>query len=331
MNRSTSMVEERLADYRPTLDDAIAGRTSAIDTERASVVDNLVEFDWDVEVEWDSTPEDHAPNRSRLLVAAVVVVLIGGLGVLFAVRSDLSVVGPANSPESVDTATTNRANVTADDGDTPPADTAPATIVLGSGLTPACPAQTGTETIGIGTLYLGGPPSDQNLAASGFIFSLPKGPALVDVAIKAIALPVIGLECSITGAPTEDENVVSVSVEPPAVPVPLQLDVTISETNDSIGVTRIDGSTSFEITNSEELTSVRLLDGVPSSAERMQVRFKKGEDVWELSADPTVGADVPLTVPNGEVDNYPSEPVDWVLFTLIGANERIVGTGGRVI
>jgi len=321
MNNST-VIEDRLARYRPTLDHAIEHHASAPEVAKTPGAFDII--DSDVDIAWDSTPVVQTPPRARLLVGAAAVALIGGLGVFLVTRSDQPATAPANAPEPVVTATATTPNI--DDAVT---DTAPATVVAGSGLTPACPA--GTETVGTGTLYLGGPRSDQNLATNGFIFSLPQGPTPVDVAMKAIGLPVIGLECSISGTPTADANVVNVLVDPPAVPAALGLDVTISETNDVIGVTRIDGGTSFEITTTEATPSLRLLDGVPTSAQRVQVRFKKGDDVWELSADPTPGADIALIVPGGETDNFATEPVDWVLFTLIGANERIVGAGGQVI
>ena len=318
MNRNSSVIEQRLANYRPTLDDAIAHRSSRSGSGNAPADIDLVDADW------DTAPLGRRPDRSRLLVGAVAVALIAGLGVFLATRTQEPSTAPSSAPDSLTPATASAAP-----SNDATVDTAPAEIVPGSGVTPACPA--GTETVGTGTLYLGGPASDQNLATNGFIFSLPKGPTPVDFAIKAIALPVIGLECSITAIPTANDNVVSVLVDPPAVPAPLQLDVTISETDDVIGVTRIDGATTFEVTTTAPTPSLRLLDGVPSSAQRVQVRFKKGDDVWELSADPKLGTDIPLTVPSGETDNFSNDPIDWVVFTLIGANERTVGAGGQVL
>jgi len=317
MNRNSSVIEDRLARYRPTLDDAITHRASGSDSANESAAHDLVDVDW------DSAPVGQNSPRSRLLVGAVAAALVGVLGV-FLVTRDQEPAAPANATEPLETS-----DATSPIGDDAVVDTTPATVVAGSGLTVPCPD--GTDTVGTGTLYLGGPASDQNLATNGFIFSLPQGPTPVDVAIKAIGLPVIGLECSITGIPTADDNVIDVLVEPPAVPAALDLAVTISETVDVIGVTRIEGTTSFEVTTTGGTPSLRLLDGVPSSAQRVQVRFKKGDDVWELSADPTLGTDIPLIVPGGEADNFPSEPVDWVLFTLIGTNERIVGAGGQVL
>ena len=259
-------------------------------------------------------------------VTAIIVfwAIIGGLGVIIATRHDPAKV-PANSAVPLDTVGTTTA--TAVEGSV--VDTTPETAVEGSGTTPACPD--GTDTIGTGTLYLGGPASDQNLATKGFIFSLPEGRTAIDVAMKSIELPVVGFECSITGSPTSDPNVVRVTVRPPAVPTPLQLDVTIAQRDGVAGVTAIAGSTTFKVTNTGAAPSLQLLSGVPASTARVAVRFKKGDDVWELTADPTLGTAIALTVPGGETDKFASDPVDWVLFTLIDANERIVGAGGALI
>lgn len=74
-----------------------------------------------------------------------------------------------------------------------------------------------------------------------------------------------------------------------------------------------------------------MIDGVPATATRVQVRFKKGDDVWELTADPTMGTAIPLAVPNGETDHFPDQTIDWVLFTAIDANEHVLDAGGGLI
>ncbi len=61
------------------------------------------------------------------------------------------------------------------------------------------------------------------------------------------------------------------------------------------------------------------------------MRFKKGDDVWELTADTTLGAAITLAVPGGEADRFPDEPIDWVLFTAIDSNKHVVDAGGAVI
>ena len=299
MSRTTPVLEDRLARYRPILDEAIAERTALASTDPLLTGNDLVELDW------QPVEPGRSSNRSRVLVGASAVVMIGGLAVIVATRD--TPVTPANSV-------------------TP---TTPATTIAGSGITPTCPP--GTDTIGTGTLYLGGPASDQNLAATGFIFSQPSGPTAVDVAISAIALPVIGQECSIAAAPTPDAGTVIVTVNPPAVPTSLRLDVNVSERDGIIGVTGITGSTSFETNRVGDGATLTLIDGVPASAARIQVRFKKGDDVWELTADTTTGTAIDLAVPNGETDRFPDQNIDWVLFIAIDANEHVVDAGGGLI
>jgi hypothetical protein len=318
MSRTTPDLENRLARYRPALDNAIADRTARAASDPSVADPDLIELDW--------LPVDaqHSSNRSRVLVGASAAVLIGGLAVIVATR-DNPPATPTNSATSPDAAT-------APEGTTSTGvviDTNPATTIEGTGLTPACPP--GTDTIGTGTLYLGGPAWDQNLAAPGFIFSLPTGPTLVDVAIKAIALPVIGQECSIIAAPTPDAGTVIVTVSPPAVPTPLRLDVNIVERDGIVGVTGIRGSTSFETNHVGDQASLTLIDGIPASATRVQVRFKKGDDVWELTADPTLGTAIELAVPNGETDHFPDQAIDWVLFTAIDGDEHVVDAGGGLL
>lgn len=317
MSSTASALEDRLARYRPILDGAIAERNAVASMREPLAGSDLVELDR------QPVESGRSSNRSRVLVGATAAVMIGGLAVVVAAR-DTRPVSPARS-SPVDSEATN-------EGTAPSAtvvDTTPATALAGSGLTPACPV--GADTIGVGTLYLGGPASDQNLAAPGFIFSLPAGPAPVDVAIDAIGLPVIGQQCSITAAPTADGSTVTVTVDPPAVPTSLRFDVRVGERDGVIGVTGITGSTSFETNRVGDRATLTLKGGVPASATRIQVRFKKGDDVWELTTDPTAGTVVDLAVPNGETDRFPDQAVDWVLFTAIDATEHVVDAGGGII
>lgn len=319
MTRTTPVLEDRLARYRPILDEAIAERTALASTDPLLTGTDLVELDW------QPVEPGRSSNRSRVLVGASAVVMIGGLAVIVATR-DTPPVTPANSVSPVDTEASNESTAPSE----VVIDTTPATTIEGgSGLTPACPP--GTDTIGTGTLYLGGPASDQNLAAPGFIFSQPSGPTAGAVALKAIALPVIGQECSITAAATPDAGTVIVTVNPPAVPTSLRLDVNVSERDGIIGVTGITGSTGFETNRVGGGATLTLIDGVPASATRIQVRFKKGDDVWELTADTTTGKAINLAVPNGETDRFPDQNIDWVLFTAIDANEHVVDAGGGLL
>ena len=81
MSRTTSTLEDRLARYRPMLDDAIADRTALTASDRP-----LADFDL-IELNWQPVGSGlHPSSRSRLLVGASAVVLIGGLAVVVATR-----------------------------------------------------------------------------------------------------------------------------------------------------------------------------------------------------------------------------------------------------
>ncbi len=322
MSTSTFTIEDRLARYRPVLEAAISERAS-LPTESAPILDlEMIEFEQHLK------QRRRTPNASHLLVAAAVVGLVVGLGAIVANRGT-DTVTPTDTATPLDTGVPISGPV-----DEPVADTtdvvatAPVAVVPGSGQTPPCPS--GTDTVGSGTLYLGGPSSSQNLATEGFIFSLPTGTQPVDVAIKAISLPILGLECGISAQPSADGSSVSVNVEPPAVPSPLEIEVAISATDDAVGVTKIDGNLPFEIVGGV-VPSIRLIDGVPDSASSVRVRFKKGEDVWEFSIEPTTDVDVALVVPNGETDRFADQPVSWALLTALDSNDRVVGVSGQTI
>lgn len=195
-------------------------------------------------------------------------------------------------------------------------------------MTPACPD--GTETVGVGTLYLGQPGSERNLAAHGFIFSLPSGTEPAEVALKAISSAVTGLDCGIAAVPPATSgDPLMVVIDPPAVPTQLRMTVDVTNSLGVVGVTRIHTlRTTFDIDTSAQVPLLMLTTNRAPTAVRAQIRFKKGEDVWELTASATDGTRVPLAVPDGETDRFPNEPVEWVLFTLLDENDRVVGVGG---
>ena len=81
----------------------------------------------------------------------------------------------------------------------------------------------------------------------------------------------------------------------------------VSARDGIIGVTGITASTSLETERLGDRATLTLLAGVPASAIRILVRFKKGDDLWELTADTTAGTAIDLAVPNGETDRFPDE------------------------
>jgi hypothetical protein len=100
MSRTTPVLEDRLARYRPTLDGAIAERTALASTDQLRMGTDLVELDW------QPVEPGRSSNRSRVLVGASAVVMIGGLAVIVATRDTPSAT-PANSVTPVDTEASN--------------------------------------------------------------------------------------------------------------------------------------------------------------------------------------------------------------------------------
>jgi len=310
MSNTSSTVEDRLARYRPALEAAIQRRTDQAETSRDQ--QDLIQLDPD-------SGNDHPARWRRALVGTSIVVVIGLVAAVTYLRFA--------SPETMSPSTASGPPVTAAsivDGTA----TATATSIAGATTRPACPA--GTETIAVGTLYLGQPGSERNLAADGFIFSLPSGTEPADVALKAISSAVIGLDCGITAVPaTTNSDPVTVQIDPPAVPIQLRMVVDVSAHKGAVGVTRIHTlKTTFEIDNSTQVPLLTLTLNRAPSAVRAQIRFKKGDDVWEVTASGADGTQVPLAVPAGEIDRFPAKPVEWVLFTLLDINDRVVGVGG---
>lgn len=315
----TLTLEDRLARYRPTLDAAVSARNSLTAKHVASADLDLSDVDL-IDIDQEQPTPGRMPPSARFLMAAAVIGLVVGVGAVLATRGT-STIDPADSPAAPDTPAVDTAVVDA---------TAPAEIIEGSGRTPACPPE--TEGVTTDTLYLGGPAWEQNLAAAGFILSLPSGTAPVDVAVKAIGGPILGDECSITARPNDDGSNVSVSIEPPAVPTALHLDVALSERDGAVGVTSITGNLAIRVTDAgTSVPGVELLGGIPDGAATVDVRFKKGDDVWFLGGEPAIGTKIALDVPAGETDRFPDEPVDWVLLVVRDANERVVGVAAQIV
>ncbi len=188
-----------------------------------------------------------------------------------------------------------------------------------------------------GTLYLGGPASEENQAVHGFLFSLPAGWTPIDAATSMVSQAIIGAGCEdhITGGiqsdPSEGKSTVSVTVAQPATASQMQLAVETLETGDVIGVTGLDGSVAFEVIAVADDLVLQLLSEVPAEVADMSVRFRKGDDVWELSVDPSDPKPIALTVPDSEIDRFPEAEPEWVLFTLHDVNGTVLDAGGRLI
>ena len=183
------------------------------------------------------------------------------------------------------------------------------------------------------TLYLGGPASDQNMAAAGFIYSQPDITPPQRLVGWLLERAVLGTGCGGSIESTDSDSVYAATISLPAVPVPLKFDVDIARRDGLIGVTAIRGDVSLvaKRTHPLDATSIVLSGAIPATAVTADVRFKKGDDVWGLRVDAPFSDDIPLVVPSIETDRFPDVPIDWVLVTLLDADGGVVGVAGMVI
>lgn len=304
---------DRLAGYRSALDAAIDAQ--ARDPELVSRSGGRSLEDAEI----DFLDDRRRPRvGSRVVIGTAAAVVVGGLTVITFGRPE---------PESPPAGSASTEGVPSP---APTVDTTPATTVPGGGASLPCDPSLGDPLVPVGTLYLGGPSNEQNLARPGAIFSLPDGVPVVDVAARAIGVAVIGYDCNITtSAPTDGR--VSVTIDPPAAAARVTLDVRISESDDAVEVTAITGSTDFETNVVDALPTLTFREALPPGTARVQVRFKKGDDVWELTANATPGVPIDLSVPAGETDRFPDQPVDWVLFTALDSQGLLLDAGGALV
>lgn len=314
---ATSTLTDRLAAYRPTLDAAIVERARQTDDAWRH---GLLALD-DIAV---ARLDDRRSPGTRLAIGTAAAVVVGGLTVIAVTRPD-----GATGPTGTDPArapTESTADVTVDTN----VGTTPATTVLGGGASLPCQSDDGQLPVPPATLYLGGPANDQNLALPGSIFALGNGVPAVDVAVRAIGSAVVGYDCNITTSAPADGSV-TVAIDPPAAATRLTLEVALVERDNAVSVTAITGSTDFETSTVEGTATLTFREALPSDTAQVQVRFKKGDDVWELTADAAADTPIPLTVPRGETDRFPGEPVDWVLYTALDDQYLLVDAGGATL
>ncbi|HVR78847.1 MAG TPA: hypothetical protein VMS99_10680 [Acidimicrobiia bacterium] len=143
-----------------------------------------------------------------------------------------------------------------------------------------------------------------------------------------------GCEQQITASTESDlgqgRSAVGVDLIPPATRADLRLTVDIASEDDVVGITEVRGATSFDVVTREDAPAMLLLDVLPQEAASLTVKFRKGEDVWELS----VSADEPqiaLAVPPSETDPFSDAEAQWVLFTVLDRDGALLDVGGALI
>lgn len=203
---------------------------------------------------------------------------------------------------------------------------------LGAGALPS----TCSSNVTRDTIYLGAPAWQGNLAADGFLFSLPGAPSAGEVATSFVDRAVVGGGCeeqilalneSLLGG---GRTAVAVKIIPPAAREDLRLRVETAARENVVGITAVHGVTPFDVAASGETPVLRLLGPAPLGAERVTIRFRKGEDVWEVSAS-NDNSEIDLTVPPAEMDRYPDTSPQWVLFSVVDSEGALLDVGGSLV
>lgn len=269
-----------------------------------------------------------APGRSRSASGAAIAMVVG-LAIVVVVGIPMLFFG--SEPESGSPNPEGGVGVTSDvtvhSGATD-TDSRVGTVVTGT--TPGnCPDHQ-NDLITTGTMYLGGPASEQNLGADGFLYSLPVGPTPVEVATQMMALAVAGDECAVSGQTNADGTGVTVTINPPWAASSLTLDVSIAEHNGIVGVTGIGDRADLEINTTNDAPTVRFAEGMLPNTATVDVRFKKGDDVWFLTPDPVSAEPIALEVPAIETDRFPDADVEWVLVVFFDVDRQILGVTGAL-
>ena len=292
-------------------------------------------FDPSVVALLDASPASH--RRLPYLAGAAAVGLLSAGIVAAAVRSSGGERRPAGTTDSVDGGPTSPITVDTRVSTTVAATaTAPGTamvddtMVPGAVRTPLCEAPNSDGPFA--TLYLGGPASDLNLARPGFIYSMAEGTEPGVVVADFIGTSVTGGDCDVLASPSILDGTFDVFVVSPRLPATLQVEVDTADRDGAIGVTAVRGSSTYtlEPAKAGQAPTIKLGGKIPGNAARVDVRFKKGDDMWSLSAEPVAG-EITLAVPPGETDPSPDAAVDWVLLTLLDANGAVVDVVGGVL
>ncbi len=183
------------------------------------------------------------------------------------------------------------------------------------------------------TVYLGGPAWQGNLAADGFIFSLPAGTPAADLAATFVSRAVVGGGCEqrIFGSNESEfgEGRIAVGVDViPSAGVRLMVETAAKE--EVSGITGVRGATAFDVVTGGDTPVLQLAGSLPPEAESMTVRFRKGKDVWELSVSNN-DSEIVLAVPSAETDRFPDARPEWVLFTVYDRDGVLLDAGGTLI
>ncbi len=164
----------------------------------------------------------------------------------------------------------------------------------------ACPQQAGTPDVG-------DPAPDLDFDNSQFLVALPADTPPRALAVRALLDPAAGAQCiafdpaSIATTLDQSNGAVTATLHPPAAGNNLELRLTIARTTDLIGVTRINGLTPFEVDQSNPTATLNLAGDLPARASEIDVTFRVGTDIVNITAPLDQAQAIPLTATDGSI------------------------------
>lgn len=105
--------------------------------------------------------------------------------------------------------------------------------------------------------------------------------------------------------------------------------MTLAETSEAIGVTRIDGETEFSVDQSNPTAALNLSGDLPAAATEIAVRFRIGTDIVDVTAPITGASSIPLAATDSS-DDLVGDLV-WVTYVIRDDVGRALDTGGRLV
>ena len=294
MSTSHSAVEDRLARYRQLLDTALEQRPApSVATARPARPGeaDLVGLD-----DFEALAPARSHAWARYAMAAASVVLLVGAGLLVVNRIDTST------------------RVSSDVLD----DTAPV----------ACPPQPGTPDVG-------NPAPELDFDNPRFLVALPTGTPPRVLAVRALLNPVAGDRClafdpdTIETSLDQSTETVTARVTVPSAGREFETQLMIAQAADAIGVTQINGLTQFSIEQSDPNATLNLLGDLPSTATEIEVRFRLGNEVADITVPITSASSIPLTASSGSVG--PEGDLVWVTFVIRDDTGLALDAGGRLV
>lgn len=289
---SNATIEDRLANYRHRLDDAIDNRpgvASADDAERLDFID------------LDSAPpaDDGRLGWARIgYLAAALALCVGvavGVGLVSLNDGSDVAAGPFGAVDAADPVACAGTDPAEFGAPLPVVDTAV------PGFIAVLPAGTSVQTLAVRAM----------VNPRGGDLCLAYDPELTRTSFDA--------ETRTVNLTTGSSSAIG----------ELDIALLIGQTADVVGVIGINGRTNFVV--DVPVPVLRFTGGMPDEARIVRIQLQKGSQSWSFDQRIPASNQIPLEVPMGMVDEQPDAPFSSVVFTLLDVDQRAVDVGAIVL